>query len=625
MNTAITISPLDTGVIIVYFIAIIAAGTAMGGFTRSTKDFFLAGQRFSAWLIAFSCIATTVGSYSFIKYATAGFNYGISSSMSYLNDWLWFGFYAFGWLPIIYYSGVISVPEYFERRFNARCRAVASAVLLLYMVGYIGINLYTLGVALEPILLPHIQTVWPWFSTFDLVVVIAAFTSIYVVAGGQTSVILTDLIQGVLLLFLGLTLFGLGIRYMHAHDAAFWANLPPLWRVPVYKLHEPGNFNSLGIFWQDGVANSAAFWFMNQGLILRMLSARTARDARKAFTITLFILMPLGTICVSSAGWIGRSMVGAGLLPEGVDPKHIFITVANEVVHTPGFFGLILAALTAALMSTADTLINAVASVSVNDIYRRFWVKDKPDRHYLSMARWISILAAIIGVAIVPVYMKFKSIYVAHGAFTAAITPPLVVPIFLAAFWRKYTAKAAMATMIGGVVLIGISIWRPEIMEWCRLGIGDGGDKYFRALFGIVVCTAIGVIVSYLTAHDASESTEGLVWGPERKFMELYKGGPVNERDGEKVRLNVLVADLPDEQVVVPPDAADRLSAEIGDILFLSDPGRWHGGLKSAHVRLGALPEGVEAPQEGEVLVNADLFEQARLKKGGSAILWKIM
>ena len=246
-----------------------------------------------------------------------------------------------------------------------------------------------------------------------------------------------------------------------------------MWRVPIYKLQEPGNFNSLGIFWQDGIANSAAFWFMHQGLILRFLSARTAKDARKAFTVTLFILMPLATICVSSAGWIGRAMVEAGLLPTDVDPKHIFITVANTVVHTPGFFGLILAALTAALMSTADTLINAVAAVSINDIYRRFWVKNKSDKHYLLMARWISIGAAIVGVSIVPIYMKFKSIYVAHGAFTAAITPPLVVPILLAAFWRRFTAKAALTTMVGGVALVGISIWKPQVMEWCRMGIAE--------------------------------------------------------------------------------------------------------------------------------------------------------
>lgn len=625
MNIAITISPLDTGVILVYFTLIILAGTAMGGFTRSTKDFFMAGQRFGGWLIAFSCVATTVGSYSFIKYATAGFNYGMSSSMSYVNDWIWYGFWAFGWFPIIYYSGVMSVPEYFERRFNARCRAVASGVLLLYMVGYIGINLYTLGVALEPILLPHLQAIWPWFSTIHLVILIAGVTSIYVVAGGQTSVIVTDLIQGVLLLFLGLALFGFGIRFLHMHDQGFWANLPPMWRVPIYKLQEPGNFNSLGIFWQDGIANSAAFWFMHQGLILRFLSARTAKDARKAFTVTLFILMPLATICVSSAGWIGRAMVEAGLLPTDVDPKHIFITVANTVVHTPGFFGLILAALTAALMSTADTLINAVAAVSINDIYRRFWVKNKSDKHYLLMARWISIGAAIVGVSIVPIYMKFKSIYVAHGAFTAAITPPLVVPILLAAFWRRFTAKAAITTMVGGVALVGISIWKPQVMEWCRMGIAEGGENYFRALFGTVVCFVIGIVTSLLTQHDASENTAGLVWGPEREFKELYKGSPINERPGGKLELKLQLADLPNEQVVVAADAAEVLAAEAGDIIFLSHPGRFHGGLRSAHVRLAALPEGITPPDSGHVLVSVDLLEQARLKADGSAVLWKIM
>ncbi len=75
-------SALDLVVVAGYFLGITAFGATFGRFTRTTRDFFLAGQRFPAWLVAFSCVATIVGSYSFIKYSAAGFRYGIASSQT---------------------------------------------------------------------------------------------------------------------------------------------------------------------------------------------------------------------------------------------------------------------------------------------------------------------------------------------------------------------------------------------------------------------------------------------------------------------------------------------------------------------------------------------------------------
>ncbi len=79
---------LDYIIIAVYFVTILGFGTFFGRFSRTTRDFFFSGQRFSWWLIAMSLVATCVGSYSFIKYSAMGYMFGTSSSMSYMNDWL---------------------------------------------------------------------------------------------------------------------------------------------------------------------------------------------------------------------------------------------------------------------------------------------------------------------------------------------------------------------------------------------------------------------------------------------------------------------------------------------------------------------------------------------------------
>jgi len=109
-------STIDYAVIIGYFIAILGFGSFFGRHSNTTKDFFFGGQRFSWWLVGFSLVATTVGSYSFVKYSAVAYKYGVSSTHSYLNDWFWMPLVMFGWIPIVYYSRVTSVPEYFERR-----------------------------------------------------------------------------------------------------------------------------------------------------------------------------------------------------------------------------------------------------------------------------------------------------------------------------------------------------------------------------------------------------------------------------------------------------------------------------------------------------------------------------
>ncbi len=186
--------PIDYIILVVYFGGILAFGAYFARFSKSTSDFFFGGQRFSWWLIAASLVATGIGSYSFLKYAQTGFMSGMSSTMSYLNDWLIIPLFMFGWLPIIYYMRIKSVPEFFERRFDTKTRNVATFFVLIYLLGYIGLNFYLMGLALEALLgIPM------WLG----IGVVAFISAIYVTTGGQTAVIFTDLVQGLFLYIAG--------------------------------------------------------------------------------------------------------------------------------------------------------------------------------------------------------------------------------------------------------------------------------------------------------------------------------------------------------------------------------------------------------------------------------------
>ena len=586
-------TPIDYGVMVLYFLIILGIGTWFGRKQKTTKDFFFGGQRFSWWLIAFSLVATTIGSYSFVKYSKVAYQYGLSSSQTYLNDWFWVPLFIFGWLPIVYFSRVVSIPEYFERRFDRRVRRWATALILIYLVGYVGVNLFTMGKAL------NILLGWPIFWS---AVMVASISAVYVTAGGQTSVIMTDLFQGVMLLATGGVILWLGANELGGLGG-LWENLPRGHRTAFPNFNEDATFNGVGVFWQDAMANTAVFYFLNQGIMMRFMAARSVDEGRKAAYFVPLVLMPVAACVVASGGWVGKALGNAGILPAEMEPAQVFFNAAEFLCTTPGLFGLVMASLTAALMSTVDTLITAIAAIVVNDIYQPYINKDAGESDLLRVARITSVGVTLFGIALVPVFMTFGSIYEAHGAFTAAVTPPLVVTLLCAVFWRRFTAKAALATLSGGMAAILVSIAFPEVITPFAHGIamveasegvfsGAKQYKYIRAFYGISVSSLIAVTVTYLSQPEPLDRIRGLVWGTIGDALERYKGGPGVEGPSTRADAAVFRAESPDvfrgearlPEATISSDLAANLGASEGDLLYVSDARWWLGGLMSTHV-----------------------------------------
>jgi len=592
-------SPIDYVIMVSYFLAILAIGTYFGRRQKTVKDFFFGGQRFSWWLIAFSLVATTVGSYSFVKYSEAAYRYGLSSSQSYLNDWIWVPLLIFGWLPILYFSRITSIPEYFERRFGPDVRMCATAVILLYLIGYVGVNLYTMGTAVNILTQGHISILWA-------AIIVASISATYVTFGGQTSVIMTDLFQGVMLLTTGIIILVLGISYLGSFEN-FWEHLPRGHRLAFANFNKNPSFSGVGIFWQDAIANSAMFYFLNQGIIMRFMAAKSVNEARRAMVIVPIVLMPIAACVVASGGWVGKALVHAGILPPDMEAKEAFFITA-EFLSRPGLFGFTLAALTAALMSTVDTLITAVSAIVVNDIYKPYIQPQATEKRLLAIARITAVSVTLLGIALVPVFAGFPSIYSAHGAFTAAVTPPLVVTLLLSVFWRRFTRKAAMFTLVGGMAAVILSFQYPQLITPFAHGIpmGEAGDgflagfkqyKFMRAFYGLSISGIIAVVTTLFTRPESFERCRGLVWGTVADAIKHYKGSPGKE--SASIRHSAMPRLLNEEDrfvgaghlpvVNISQPLADALQAENGDLIYITDRRKWLGGLHSAHAIIGQV------------------------------------
>ncbi|MCB9249484.1 MAG: sodium:solute symporter family protein [Ignavibacteriales bacterium] len=654
----------DWIVMVVYFIAIMVFGSYFSKYNRTTTDFFFGGRRFSWWLIAMSIVATGVGSHSFIKYSAKGFEAGFSSSMTYMNDWFFVPFFIFGWLPIIVYTRIRSIPEYFEKRFSPTTRFLATILLLLYMIGYVGIGFLTMGKAMMPLLPPELTILGFHFEVtlMGLIIVIAVIVGVYITYGGQTAVIFTDLAQGFVLIFAGILVFVLGLDYVGGFGV-FWDLLPTTWKLPLANFNTPPGFNFVGIFWEDGIAGSVGFLFMNMGLIMRFMATKNVDEGRKAATFNILFMLPLSAIVVGNAGWIAKaiSIVNPSVIPPDTNPDAIFVVVANIISH-PGVFGFIMAALTAALMSSVDTLLNATAAVYINDVHRpaKKWLTKKTlnfkeeDKQELSAARVATALFTVLGVLAVIPFSAFPTVYEAHGYFHSTLTPPLVVAIFLGVFWKKFTNASVIATFVVGVALMVLGMYypRPLIQIFAQGTPYDAAHPYvyIGALYNLFVCVLVGVITTvtrdqqrkivdsikqnpnhktiasgitllsaaifmvivfnlfslpvllilsvimlflvvissnYYSKYSEETHTEGLtVWGI-AKAKEMFKGSKVNDRDGETIKINFRLKDAPEDLMYFSKNDMIKMSAEQGDLVYVSDARKYLGGLKSVHSIFG--------------------------------------
>jgi hypothetical protein len=201
----------------------------------------------------------------------------------------------------------------------------------------------------------------------------------------------------------------------------------------------------------------------------------------------------------------------------------------------------------------------------------------------------------------------------------------MVVALLFSVFWRRFTAKAALWTLVGGMIAVLLSMAVPDIIAPFAHGVpaGKGGNgiidglrqhQFMRACYGLVVCTVIGVAVTFLTRAEPAPKQRGLVWGTIRDALHSYKGSQGEER--LKSRAKAIPANSGDEPnyigagklpvATISRGLATRLQATTGDLLYVSDARAWTGGLYSAQV----IVSNVSDLPNGQIVLDSLTFKQ---------------
>ncbi|HJS08263.1 MAG TPA: sodium:solute symporter [Pirellulales bacterium] len=530
------LTTLDWFVIGLYFAVIGVVAWWYGRHQKDSVDYFLAGRNAGFITIGASIFTSNIGSEHIVGLAGQGASTGMAMAHWELHAWVLILLSGF-FVPFYYKSGVQTIPEFLERRFNARARTILSVVsLVAYVFTKVSVTVFA-GAIVFQALLPDT------FGSRDNAFWVGAFTTviltgIYTVFGGMRAIMATATPQAVIILFgsLVITLTGLSRLGAGAGVGAGWGELVStasanaaqfaLWR----PLSDP-DFPWLGVLIASPIIG-IWYWCTDQYIVQRALSAKDLQSARRgALFGGLLKVWPVLIFLVP--GMIGWALHQKGLLAlpmkmvDGVsviDGDTVFPTLVTTLLPS-GIRGLIVACLLAALMSSLASLFNSSASLFTVDIYEKLR-PGRSERHLLAVGRIATTVVVVAGLLWIPV-MKVISgggLYQYLQSVQGYLAPPITAVFLLGLFWKRLNGQGAVCALAGGFVLGMFKLT-------CQAFFGAGkieepaflaaiGDFNFLYATGILfVASAILMIVGSLTSEPpADEQIKGLTYASIREL-----------------------------------------------------------------------------------------------------------
>ncbi|MCC5914964.1 MAG: sodium:solute symporter [Balneolaceae bacterium] len=431
---------IDVIVIVVYIVVILWIGFWVSRNTEDTEDYFLAGRSLTWYLIGFSLLASNMSSTSLIGMAGSAYGSGIS-----VFNYEWMAaivlvFFTIFLLPLLLKSGVFTMPEFLERRFDRRSRYYFSGFTIL---GNIFID--TAGALYAGALV--IFLLYPEVPFALSVIILAILAGAYTILGGLKAVVYTDTIQAVLLLFGAFLISALAFGQVGS-----WEAVTTGVDEGMLSLIQPADDPFLpwpGLLFGVPLLGFY-FWCTNQFMVQRVLGARSLDDGRWGALFAGFLKLPILFIMVLP-GIFALLLYPELPTMDGFTPDIIFPVLLFDLLPI-GLRGLILVALIAAIMSSIDSTLNSASTLVTIDFAKPLR-PDWGERQLLIVGRVTTFVFMIIAAAWAPMITNFPSLWEYLQSILAYQSPPFVAAFLVGIFWAGANRKAAFWGLVGGHLL----------------------------------------------------------------------------------------------------------------------------------------------------------------------------
>lgn len=514
-----SLSSLDYAVIVAYLIGTLAIGLWIGRRIKSGSDYFLAGRSLPWWAVGMSLVATDIGGTDIIGVGGAAFRHGLA-----VANFEWIGCVpamivaAFVFVPFFYRTGVYTVPEFMERRYNAGVRSLLAVCWLTFMACNLGVMLLASA--------KMMTQVFGWDAGVCIGVT-ALMVGAYTVFGGLAAVVYTDVLQcGVmiagclLVLVLGLADVGgiAGLREKLAERAAseVAAGEEAAATQPgsdhrldlIVPADAPSPFPWPAIYFGLALVLSPAYWIGNQAIVQRSLGS-SSEFAAKASYVWGAVLKNVIPLVIAVPG-----LIAAVKFPDLEEGDAAFPRLVSVLLPS-GLRGVFVAGFIAALMSSVDSYLNSAATIVCNDLYKRFVHRDADERQLLRMGRITTVALVAWGVGFAFFLLQAddgSGIYAIFQTLMAFFQGPALALLLLGVFWRRATGRAAVIAFVCGVVTTAslYALSRPAVVEslgWQPLFQIPDPFLYF-SVWAFLVTAAVLAAISLLSRPDPAEKLQ---------------------------------------------------------------------------------------------------------------------
>uniref|UniRef100_A0A8D0L8B4 Solute carrier family 5 member 9 n=1 Tax=Sphenodon punctatus TaxID=8508 RepID=A0A8D0L8B4_SPHPU len=529
----------DIIVVIVYFVFVLAVGiwSSVRANRGTVGGYFLAGRSMTWWPIGASLMSSNVGSGLFIGLAGTGAAGGLA-----VGGFEWNATWALlvlGWIfvPVYIAAGVVTMPEYLQKRFGGQRIQIYMSVLSLILYIFTKISTDIFSGAL------FIQVSLGW-NLYLSTVILLAVTAVYTIAGGLSAVIYTDALQTVIMVLGALVLMFIGFNKVGWYEGLqekYKIAIPSV-IVPNTTCHLPRQdaFHMLrdpvtgDIPWPGlifGLSVLALWcWCTDQVIVQRSLSAKNLSHAKGGSVLGGYLkIFPMFFIVMP--GMISRALYPdeVGCVDPAICLKVCGTRVGCSNIAYPklvmelmpvGLRGLMIAVMMAALMSSLTSIFNSSSTLFAIDIWQRLRTK-ATEQELVIVGRVFVLILVVVSILWIPIIQTANSgqLFDYIQAITSYLAPPITALFLLAVFCKRINESGAFWGLMIGLA-VGLS---RMIMEFVYGTPFCGGEDRRPALlkdvhylyFAVILCilTAIVItVISYCSPPIPEENLARLTW-----------------------------------------------------------------------------------------------------------------
>lgn len=482
---------------ILYFIVVLGIGIYFffktKGSSENEEEYFLGGRQMGPWVTAMSAQASDMSAWLLMGLPGSILAFGLGQA------WIGIGLFlgtACNWIFVAKRlrkfskaaNDAITVPEYLQNRFLEKSPVLSIICAVVFLVSftiYVA-SAFVAGASVFTTLVPSI-------SSSTAMIIFAAVILLYTFLGGYKAVCWTDFFQGILMLIAllavpiiifatqNLDTSALNTVYTNVNDGTQYVFVRSMFQAS----------------WQD-ILNGLAWglgYFGMPHILVRFMSIKKPSMIKKSATVAI-IWVALSLTAAIVIAYLGRMIVGGELLPDG-NQKLVFIALARKFF--PAFLaGILLAAIIAASMSTADSQLLVASSSFTNDIYKKTIRKDASEKELLWVGRVVVVVVAVVAYFIASAKGSGAQAIMdlvenAWGLFGSAFGPVIILTLF----WKRFNYPGAVAGIVGGAVV--------DILWYYLLATPTG---VYELVPGFIVGLLCALITTVCTKKPSKEVEE---------------------------------------------------------------------------------------------------------------------